>query len=122
MKSMLVFLFLIALVVCHPPHKFSREGIMQRRKEFQNNMIDCILKSNASADLKKKIEDNKEEDLRKVLHLFLSKLDTSDREIIRNCRRELFNKMREMYMHKGINDRFNHTENRGFSPAHVRKP
>ena len=112
MKSILVFLFLMVFVVCPPPHEFNRERIMQRRKEFQKNMVDCIFKSNASADLKKQVEDNKEDDLRKVLHLYMNKLDTSDREIIRDCRRELFNKMREMY--RGFHDRFNHTGPHGF--------
>ena len=58
------------------------------------------------------VEDNKEDDLRKVLHLYMNKLDTSDREIIRDCRRELFNKMREMF--RGFHDRFNHTGPHGF--------
>ena len=96
MKSILVFLVLMVLVVCHPP-KFNREEREKRRKEFQKQMAECILKSDSvSADLKKQIEDNKDDDLRKVLHLYLSKLDSNDRDIIRKCRRELFEKMREM--------------------------
>ena len=105
MKSILVFLFLMALVVCHPP-EFNREERQKRRKQFQKDIADCILKSeSASADLKKQIEDNKDDDLRKVLHLYITKLDESDREIIRKCRRELFGKMREMHrgrFHGGI--------------------
>ena len=96
MKSVLVFLVLMVLVVCPPP-KFNREERQKRRREFQKQMAECILKSESvSADLKKQIEDNKDDDLRKVLHLYLSKLDSNDREIIRKCRRELFEKMREM--------------------------
>ena len=95
MKSILVFLFLMALVVCHPP-QFNREERQKKRKQFQKDMADCILKSESvSADLKKQIEDNKDDDLRKVLHLYITKLDSNDREIIRKCRRELFGKMRE---------------------------
>ena len=105
MKSVLVFLVLIVLVVCPPP-EFNREERHKRRREFQKQMAECILKSESvSADLRKQIEDNKDDDLRKVLHLYLTKLDSNDREIIRKCRRELFEKMREM--HRGrFHDRF----------------
>ena len=114
MKSVLVFLVLLALAFCHP--QFNREAIHQRRQQFQKEMADCILKSESvSADLKKQIEDNKEDDLRKVLDLYINKLDTNDREIIRKCRRELFGKMREM--HKGI---FQHRFNNSFLPFHNR--
>ena len=108
MKSVLVFLFLMALVVCHPI-QFNREERQKKRKQFQKDMADCILKSESvSADLKKQIEDNKDDDLRKVLHLYITKLDSNDREIIRKCRRELFGKMREM--HRGrFHDRFNNS-------------
>ena len=108
MKSVLVFLVLMVLVVCPPP-EFHREERQKRRREFQKQMAECILKSESvSADLKKQIEDNKDDDLRKVLHLYISKLDTNDREIIRKCRRELFSKMREIHRGK-FQERFNHS-------------
>ena len=106
MKSVLVFLVLMVLVVCPPP-EFHREERQKRRREFQKQMAECILKSDSiSPELKKQIEDNKDDDLRKVLHLYITKLDSNDREIIRKCRRELFGKMREM--HRGrFQGRFN---------------
>ena len=112
MKSVLVFLFLMALVVCPPP-EFNREERQKKRKQFQKDMADCILKNeSASAELKKQVEDNKDDDLRKVLHLYITKLDLNDREIIRKCRRELFGKNREM--HRGrFHDRFG-----GFNQTH----
>ena len=111
MKSVLVFLVLMALVFCPPP-EFNREERQKRKRDFQKQIAECILKTESlSADLKKQIEDNKDDDLRKVLHLYITKLDSNDREIIRKCRRELFGKMREM--HRGrFHDRFggfNHT-------------
>ena len=116
MKSVLIFLVLMVFVVCPPPH-FNIEERMKRRREFQNNMVDCIVKSEGvSAELKKKIEDNKEEDLRKILHLYLTKLDTSDREIIRKCRRELFTKMRESFRNRWEHGRFNRSEPRPSFP------
>ena len=113
MKVVLIFLVLMVLVVCPPP-EFNREERQKRRREFQKQMADCILKSESvSADLKKQIEDNKDDDLRKVLHLYITKLDANDREIIRKCRRELFGKMREM--HRGrFHDRFNNTHHGPF--------
>ena len=109
MRVVLVFLVLVALVLCNPPHEFNREERIKRRKEFQTQLADCILKSESlSPELKKQIEDNKDDDLRKILHLYITKLDTNDREIIRKCRRELFGKMREM--HRGrFQERFNHS-------------
>ena len=96
MKSVLVFLVLIALVVCQPHFEGSnRERREKRRKEFQKDMVDCLLKSDISAELKKEIQDNKDGDLRKVLHTFITKLDSNDREVIRKCRRELFSKTRD---------------------------
>ena len=95
MRSVLIFLVLIALVVCHPPFGGDRERRENRRKEFQKDMVDCLLKSDISAELKKEIQDNKDDDLRKVLHAFITKLDSNDREVIRKCRRELFSKMRD---------------------------
>ena len=109
MRVVFIFLVLIALVLCQPPHEFNREERVKRRKEFQKQLADCILRSESiSSELKKQIEDNKDDDLRKVLHLYVTKLDTNDREIIRKCRRELFGKMREM--HRGrFQERFNHS-------------
>ena len=116
MKSLLVFLVLMVFVVCPPPH-FNHEERMKRRREFQKSMADCIVKSEGvSAELKKKIEDNKEEDLRKILHLYLAKLDSSDREIIRKCRRELFSKLRESFKDKWNPAHFNHSEPRPSFP------
>ena len=112
MKGLLVFLVLMVFVVCHPPH-FNHEERMRRRKEFQKNMADCIVNSEGvSAELKKKIEDNKGEDFRKILHLYIAKLDSSDREIIRKCRRELFSKMRESFKDRWNPAHFNRSEPR----------
>ena len=112
MKSLLVFLVLMVFVVCPPPH-FNIEERIRRRKEFQKNMANCIVNSEGvSAELKKKIEDNKDEDLRKILHLYIAKLDSSDREIIRKCRKELFTKMRESFKDRWNPAHFNRSEPR----------
>ena len=112
MRNVLIFLILMALVVCPPP-EFNREERQNRRKEFQKQMVDCLLNSEGiSADFKKQIEDNKDDDLRKVLHLYITKLDTNDREIIRKCRRELFGKMRQQFSGRFHHHVFNHTGTR----------
>ena len=112
MKSLLVFLVLMVFVVCPPPH-FNIEERMKRRREFQKNIANCIVNSEGvSAELKKKIEDNKDEDLRKILHLYIAKLDSSDREIIRKCRKELFTKMRESFKDRWNPAHFNRSEPR----------
>ena len=112
MKNLLVFLVLMVFVVCPPPH-FNIEERIRRRREFQKNMANCIVNSEGvSAELKKKIEDNKDEDLRKILHLYIAKLDSSDREIIRKCRKELFTKMRESFKDRWNPAHFNRSEPR----------
>ena len=112
MKNLLIFLVLMVFVVCPPPH-FNIEERIRRRKEFQKNMANCIVNSEGvSAELKKKIEDNKDEDLRKILHLYIAKLDSSDREIIRKCRKELFTKMRESFKDRWNPAHFNRSEPR----------
>ena len=75
---------------------------------FNKQMADCILKGGSiSAELKTQIENNKDDDLRKILHLYMTKLDSNDREVIRNCRRELFSKMMEKHRSR-FQGRFNH--------------
>ena len=108
MKGVLLFV-LLALVFSQPP-LFNSEERARRREKFNKEMADCILKADSiSAELKTQIENNKDDDLRKVLHLYKSKLDTNDREIIRNCRREMFSKMIGMHRDGFRNHRFNNT-------------
>ena len=91
MKSFLVFLVLLVLVVC-PPLEFNRDERQKRRREFQKQMAECILKSESvSVDLKKQIEkykdyDLKDDDIRKIFDVYVPKLNSNDGEIIRKCR------------------------------------
>ena len=134
MKGVLLFIFLAALVVCQHPDSYEgrHEQRIHRRKQIQKDISDCILKGDISTELKNKLEENKDEDLRHTLHLFLNKLDTKDREVIRKCRREVFGKMREMFKnrkfdsfmnrtryrhHPLLHERYNHTE-----PIEEKKP
>ena len=81
-------MFLLALAFCPTP-EFSWEAREQLQKEF----ADWILKSESvSSELKKQIEENEGEELRKVLYFYITKLDQNNREIIRKCRRKLFGK------------------------------
>ena len=104
MKRILVFLFLISLVVCPLPDS-EKEERKKKRKEFQREIRKCILDSGEiSAHLRKELEDNKDEDdLRKVLHLFVTKLNENDREVIRKCRREYFSKLRDFHKERIFN-------------------
>ena len=61
------------------------------------NLWNVILSNKqTSPTLKKLIEENKEENLRKALHPGGHKLEISDLVIIRNCIKELFDKRREI--------------------------
>ncbi len=98
MKDILLFLLLISLIFCQPPNEFNNEEKIKRRKKLQTQMVDCILKSDLVSDeLKNQIEDNKDGDLRKIFHLYISQLYSNDKEIIKKCRRDLFLKIRGVY-------------------------
>ncbi len=102
MKNVLIFLVLIVLVVCPPPIGVYREIRETMRKEFQKEMIECLLGSEINPELKKHIEENKEDDLRKVLRSSIPKINLNDREIIRQCREELSRYIRENHIGKSI--------------------
>ena len=121
MKAVLLLL-LVALAACQNPemHNGKHEEMMQRRKQLQKEITDCILKEEISTELKTKLQENKDEDLRHTLHLFLNKLDTKDREVIRKCRREVFGKMREMFKDRKFDSFMNRTHYRHHPLLHDR--
>ena len=122
MKGVLLFIFLATLVVCQGPetHEGQHEERIHRRKQIQKEICDCILKEDISSELKTKLEENQGEDLRHTLHLFLNKLDTKDREVIRKCRREVFGKMREMFKNRKFDSFMNRTRYRHHPLLHER--
>ena len=122
MKGVLLFIFLATLVVCQGPetHEGQHEERINRRKQIQKEICDCILKEDISSELKTKLEENQGEDLRHTLHLFLNKLDTKDREVIRKCRREVFGKMREMFKNRKFDSFMNRTRYRHHPLLHER--
>ena len=122
MKGVLLFIFLAALVVCQHPesHEGKHEERIHRRKQIQKDISDCILKGDISTELKNKLEENKDEDLRHTLHLFLNKLDTKDSEVIRKCRREVFGKMRDMFKSRKFENFLNRTKYRHHPLLHER--
>ena len=121
MKGVLI-LFLATLVVCQGPetHEGQHEERVHRRKQIQKEICDCILKEDISSELKTKLEENQDEDLRHTLHLFLNKLDTKDREVIRKCRREVFGKMRDMFKSRKFENFLNRTKYRHHPLLHER--
>ena len=90
MKSIFLFFLLILIINCIPYS--ANEEKEKRRKEAQNKMVDCILKSqNGSDELKKEVEENKGNDLRRFFHHLIEKLGKNDQDVIRKCRREIVN-------------------------------
>ena len=109
-----IFALVLLLVACPSPHPegFSHEERLQRRKKFQKEIIDCILNNDISKDLKQKLEENKDEDLRHIIHLFMGKINSQDKEAIRKCRREVFTKMRDMFRERRHDHFMNRTKYR----------
>ena len=122
MRGVLIFIFLASLVLCQQPESSTgkHEERVQRRKKIQQEIYDCILKEEISTELKTKLQENKDEDLRHTLHLFLNKLDTKDREVIRKCRREVFGKMRELFKGRKYDGFMNRTHYRHHPFLHER--
>ena len=90
MKNIFIFLLLILIINCIPYSTNEEKEKDKRRKEAQNKMVDCILKSqNGSNELKKQVEENKGNDLRRFFHHLIEKLEKNDQDVIRKCRREI---------------------------------
>ena len=95
MNKVLIFLILLSFIISQPSEA-RREEMMQRRREHDKQLAECILNNaQTSPELKKLIEENKDEHLMRALHPRDHKLEKSDRDIIRNCRKEQFDKRRE---------------------------
>ena len=91
-------LILLFFVVCSfPTNKNNKHGESggKRRKKFNLDFYECINKSEeASQELKKFTEENKDGELRKKLITFKSNYE-NDQNAIKNCRKESFHKLRE---------------------------
>ena len=95
MNKILIFLVLLSFIISQPSEA-RREEIRQRRREHDRQLAECILNNTqTSPELKKLIEENKDDHIMKALHPRDHKFVKSDRDIIRNCRREQFDKRRE---------------------------
>ena len=106
MKKTLVFLLLIIFVFGQPSEDKikerraeRREEIRKRKREHDKQVIDCIVRNKTTSDeLIKIINENKEGD--NTMRTIYSKhkdLVKNDRDIIRDCRREIFEKNKEEY-------------------------
>ena len=123
MKAIL-FLFLFALIVCQNTETHGEptaEERTEKRKKFQQEITECILKGDISTELKTKLQESKEDDLRKTLHEFLNKIDSNDRAVIRQCRKEVFGKLRDSFKINRHDSFMNSTRYR-HHPFHQERP
>ena len=96
----IIFLLLIIIIMCPPP-RINREEIFRRKQAMKTKFLECILKNeDISADLKKLIEENKN-NTRKIVSAYISELSENDREIIMACRSNNFETKRESYENEG---------------------
>ena len=90
-----VLLFLFSLVVCQP-HQFHNEERKKDMMKIHKEMTDCILSNNTiSEEFRKEAELNKADELRKPPVQLIEKLKPSDREVIRYCRKKIFERIRQ---------------------------
>ena len=112
MKNLLIVFALVALALCDKPRYPLRDV---KRKQFRKEIIDCILNNeNSSEELKNKVKKEIDDEYRKILHIFIAKLNQEDREIIRKCRRIYFGKIRDMYK-----ERMNQKYNKNYTHHHI---
>ncbi len=95
MKNYLFLIFLLALVTCS-----SRKGAKTVNKEFKNEikskLIECISAAEGvSEQLKQHVERMKSLDSRIPYNFNRVKLEKNDIEIIRKCKREVFQERRK---------------------------
>ena len=96
MRHFILLILLFVFVVSTRNNDEAKERKREKlRSIFKKVLAQCILKSEASAELKKEVEENKDGDLKKVLHNYVTKIDSNDREIIRKCRRKSLVFMKE---------------------------
>ena len=88
MKKLFIFLILIVFSFCHLDEA-KKEELRQRRKKEMKMLADCLLKSEkASEGLKQAIKNSPEDDIMRALHPHDIKLEQSDKDAIRQCRKE----------------------------------
>ena len=95
MKSYLCFIALIASVLCSS-RKTSKDLDPNAKHEVRAKIIECIDKAEGiSQVLKNHLEKVKKSDERIPLHFSKVELNDNDREIIKNCKRQVFKERRK---------------------------
>ena len=95
MKSYLCFICLIACALC-ASKKTEKSFDPSVRSEIRAKIIECISSSDGiSETLKNHLEKVKQNDERIPLHFSKVELEQNDREIIKNCKREVFKARRK---------------------------
>ena len=96
MKKILIFLITIIFVVSQTLTPSQREELLKNRLRQQKFIAECILNNETSSqDFKNRIVENKNKGLSKVFYPTGNKLERSDREVIRICKRKYYEKMKE---------------------------
>lgn len=95
MKTLILAISLIALVSSQPPSDLG-ERHKSHMKSMKEKMKACVLKNpNSSETLKKAFTENNEtSSYRTILNTLKEKLEDSDKEILKECRKETFKLLR----------------------------
>ncbi len=95
MKKILLFLFLITFIIC-PPSDSVKEEMMRRRKEKDEKIKECILKSSMASDyIKNLIKENKDENVMKKFHHRNKDISENDHKVIKQCRFQMIESLRQ---------------------------
>lgn len=115
MKTFIIALLLLAFVSCDEEHTTSKLSYKNRHKKHMLTMREhikqCISNSTeASETLKKAFEENADTPFRAIFTSLKTKLSSSDKDILKECRKKAFKHLREERM-MSLKDRIMHRHN-----------
>ena len=94
MKKVFLFLIVISFIVCEVS-KDRIEELKKQRLENDRIVAECIKNNKETSSLLRKLIDENPDNIRRAFHPKDQQLERSDRDIIKNCRKIIFDKMRE---------------------------
>ena len=98
MKTIFIFTFLFALIACQDS---AMDEMKRRRIERDTALAECISKNSGTSEyLKQLIKETPTKDFKYAIRPRNEKINSNDREIIRACRFEMIEGIRQKHKQK----------------------
>ena len=92
MKTIVLSLLLFTLISCQPD--LSRDSHLRHKNLLKEKIVACISNSTASDTLKNAFKENNDSSVRTIFSGIKTKLETADKLILKNCRKEAVRALR----------------------------